>query len=501
MIKFIEIHNFAKINHLVLASLTQVNYLVGTSVSGKSSTLLAIYEYFSKLSLGPLELESSKKEDYNFKIKAYNHQIPNQASVLFINQNSTVISKSLEKFIKVSLDDSSITNQTDFFPIFLQELQEKYNYYDWGFLNSNYAGYSSELDRIRQIETNLEKLIKKHFYENGDLPQNPKIVLLEEPENYFHPSLVKQLPRLFKALSDKYQIQFVIATNSPFLLLASGDLTEDERIECECRHKEFFPSQKIYLLENGKNITKSGRFGIVKNHFVLGSDGYWGKKIGFVASKILGSSLSDFIRSTEQTLDENAGYLVLCEGQGQDEDAKIYNQIFWDYIPRVLFVSCRGNTQAAFSFEILEQVKNGLYANFQVLMLRDRDHEFPKNQDILDYRQNSPHRRVLFKRSIEGYVFASEIFKKWLEVKKFEIEDSKLNELVTIEQEIADSVQQGILGNFYKEKYKTYFSSILFEYNKDKLNQSISFEDFKWQMIALISPKTKTYNELKKSIF
>ena len=73
-----------------------------------------------------------------------------------------------------------------------------------------------------------------------------------------------------------------------------------------------------------------------------------------------------------------------------------------------MFVSCRGASQLHKTFRLLTEIKPGLSADFELLMLRDRDHEFPSLADIQRYQQENEGCRVLFKRALEVYLYNSE---------------------------------------------------------------------------------------------
>ena len=70
-----------------------------------------------------------------------------------------------------------------------------------------------------------------------------------------------------------------------------------------------------------------------------------GKEVSYIASRMLGVGLMDFISPQNRVVSPDASILVLCEGESEVQDAKIYNIIFRNLTPRVLFVSCRGASQ------------------------------------------------------------------------------------------------------------------------------------------------------------
>ncbi len=59
---------------------------------------------------------------------------------------------------------------------------------------------------------------------------------------------------------------------------------------------------------------------------------------------MLGVGLMDFIPPQQRVVSADAPILVLGEGESEVQDAKVYNIIFYNPTPRVLFVSCRGTS-------------------------------------------------------------------------------------------------------------------------------------------------------------
>lgn len=73
---------------------------------------------------------------------------------------------------------------------------------------------------------------------------NYALVLIDEPELHLHPAIQKKLGSIFRKLSEELNIQFVIATQSPFII---SNLTKDD---------------SVYILKkrNRKMITKEANF-------------------------------------------------------------------------------------------------------------------------------------------------------------------------------------------------------------------------------------------------
>ena len=490
MLDGIKLINFGRIGDtgIALRKLSRVNYLVGENGSGKSSILEAIYANFQPEILPQLGINLNQSK-FNFKLNSQTRSL--RPEVLYLNQDSSVLAKYL-------LSNRGLFNYQDL----IKDLLQTYNYLDLSII-TELSGLGSESNKatgnsgLALFKAKFEKILEILAKYNK---QKPQLILLEEPEHFLHPSLIKQLAYIFDQISRSHNVQFIIATHSPFLITSSGDITEKERIDCECDKKEFFPSQKVYLLKNGLNITKNGRVGLTSFGNFLGSDGYWGKKVGLVSAKMLGAGLADFISSSEPEYTEFSPFLILCEGQGKDEDARIYNAIFADRNPRTLFVSCRGNTQTSFSFEILEQVKNGIYGNFRIFMLRDRDHEFPTLNNLKQYRSKNPYRKVLFRRAIECYVFDVEVVQNFFREKGFILSHNFVQRLQKLQAKIQSEAENAVQGNSYKDRLKDLFEQILDSFN-DQSGQRLDFDEFKWEMVKQIKPNTKAYQQLVTDIF
>ncbi len=318
-----------------------------------------------------------------------------------------------------------------------------------------------------------------------------EIILIDEPETHLHPSLQKKLPDIFGFLSVLLNIQFFIATHSPFVVSSVGELTEIETKELNFPQKDSY-TQKVYFLKDGQVADKHG----LLTHY--GNKGYTGKNVGYIASKMLGIGLMDFISTQPRISTQDAPKLILCEGESTKQDAKIYNIIFRDMNPRVLFVSCRGNTQLHKTFRLLKEIKPGLSADFEIMMLRDRDHEFLSLADILKYKKENEGCKVLYKRAIECYLFNSETAKLVLAQFNIKLKKEDKEEMDNLQELIQISTEQGVVGDNYKLDLETLFNKITQGFAKNKaLKGNSTAEKIAW----LINPKTKTYKDLYKEIF
>lgn len=370
-----------------------------------------------------------------------------------------------------------------------------------------------------------------HFFEvYPDLQE--AMICVNEPETHLHPSLQKQIPFLLEALVEGYpKCQFFLATHSPFIISSAGSITDIQRSTLSSPIG-FIPTQKVYYLVNSSIANKRGEIGIDDNGKQYGEYGYWGTKANFIAGRMLGSGLTDFIQRQQASYSHDSPILILCEGEGKDEDARIYNKIFQNYKPSVLFVSARGTTQLNKSFELIREIQKGLSANFQLRMLRDRDHEFISENDIMWYQDQFPGRRVLRKRAIECYLFTSETASLLLKSRGLKLSHKFRRSINSLQRVIQFEAESGVLGNSYKRRLKELFKQILADsgywvfpteakkttempnmdghletksitktMNKKKHSHYNQEKNITSLVSDLIKPGTKSYRNLKKDIF
>jgi hypothetical protein len=349
-----------------------------------------------------------------------------------------------------------------------------------------------------ELEQEIENELKKIRQTKGKC-----ILILEYPENSLFPIKQKKIPNYLGYLNQKYKIQIFVTTCSPFVIAGMMKLTEGRKRILDIPKKNFKPSQKVYFLNQGKILNKNGLHTFDNQGYCKGSDGYWGYKAGKLAMKILGLGLDDFLSNVEPEYSKDSPVLVFCEGKGKNNDAKIYNQIFDTYPIPILFVSSKSNSETLWSFELLAQVKNGLSGDFKILMLRDRDHDFPNLEDIFRLQKKHPNRRILYRRAIECYIYNSETAKLLGQKYDLKIPDKLLLQLDQINQQIEEEVKQKVLGNSYKKRLKTAFKPVydfIVSHNKDNIKIP-AFTDLQFLIAKEINSKTKVYQELEKVLF
>jgi AAA domain, putative AbiEii toxin, Type IV TA system len=326
------------------------------------------------------------------------------------------------------------------------------------------------------------------------------VFLIDEPEAHLHPSLQKRVPYVLDYLSERYGVQFFVATHSPFVISSAGNMTDLQKELSGQNRASFLPAQKVYFLKNFRVAGRTGQIGVEEGGHQKGSFGYWGSKAVYIAGRMLGAGLMDLIEPQQASLTKDAPILVFCEGEGKDEDAKIYNIIFNHRRPSVLFVSSRGSSQLHRTYDLINQIRAGLSANFRMLMLRDRDHEFSSEADIRIYEEANSGSKVLRQRALECYVYSSETAALVLKTGGIKLDPNHRRQMNSLHRRIQSEAEEGIPGNSYKHRLRDEFKQILkasgFWVNNRKGKRNMP--EF---MASLIVPGTKTYRELEKEIF
>ncbi len=492
MLNELTISEFKKITYpgITLQKLTKINYLVGENSSGKTSVLEFLFtqalpnsSLFLKDSLSIVNFWHSIN-DSNVSVASAEHQWWHWV-FLNLSKQRVVVLELINYLLYWQYD-----LHLDIWPAELL-LQAQDLLQQVGVTVSLPSSY--EYLDTNQLVGGENKLLSIVLAVLVSLQTNPqyKVILLDEPEIHLHPSLQKKLPLLFNILIHNWPLQFFVATHSPFLVSSVAELTEQENQNCPWDKGEC-ATHRVYFLKQGQVADKRG---IISQS---GQKGYVGKGVSYIASRMLGVGLMDFIATQDRVTSSEAPIVILCEGESQVQDAKIYNIIFRNLSPRVLFVSCRGTSQLHKTFRLLTEIKPGLSADFELLMLRDRDHEFPTLADIQRYQQENEGCRVLFRRALEVYLYSSETARLVLSKFRQRLLKTHKQAIDELQQKIALSVTQGIPGDNYKAELELTFYEVTRGLCKHKkLKGDTVAEKVAW----LITPRTKTYQELYQAIF
>lgn len=481
----IDIKNYKRIKDpgIELKELTKVNYLLGENGSGKSSTLRYIFDNnqdamfivdslsdLNNLLHYPFDINKKELNEYWKQVYLY-FLVEERTAILDLLGYSSVLEK--------TQDDWNIVDEEVLFDVF--EILELSNALD---VQTNLI--ESDVNAIDQdfLLAGDNKIINLVYsIISAHKKYNKNLFLIEEPATHLHPKWQKRIPIVLDFISNNYGLQFFLSSHSPFIISKVGEITEGN-----------IPSQKIYFLKDGK---VAGKRGTISNK---GKTGYWGKKVNFISSKMLGAGLMD-LASPQRSIEpnKNTPILVLCEGEGSQEDAKVYNTIFNDYERPVMFISSRGSSQLYKTYEILQEIKPALSSDFELLMIRDRDHEFKNNEAIKSYEEGHDCVKILHRRALESYIYNTETAELLLNKFNKKLNNDEKEEMKNAEMKIGFEVANGIPGNSYKQLLYNTFSKItrgfLVEYKKNEIRNPME------KIATLITPKTVAYKELEKIIF
>ncbi len=495
MLNELTITNFKKITYpgLVLQKLTRVNYLVGENSSGKTSALECLFSqtlpetsFFLKDNLSVIDFW--QQIDYASLSASISEAHWWQQILINFWKKRVVVLELISYLIHLQPNLKDLTGWL-WPPELLTQAQALLAQIG---VQINLSNLRTYLDTSQLVggESKLLSITLASLLLAYQSPQE-KYILLDEPEIHLHPSLQKKLPWLFGLLASSWPLQFFVATHSPFLVSSVAELTEQETQDCPWDKGECV-SQRVYFLKDGRLADKRG---VVSQN---GQKGYVGKGVSYIASRMLGVGLMDFIATQNRVVSSEAPILILCEGENQVQDAKIYNIIFRHLTPKVLFISCRGTSQLYKTFRLLTEIKPGLSADFELLMLRDRDHEFPTLADIQRYQQENEGCRILFRRALEAYLYSAETARLVLSKFRQRLLKKHKQMIDDLQQQIALSVAQGIPGDNYKAELESVFYEITRGLCKHKQLKGTSMAE---KVAWLITPRTKTYQELYQAIF
>lgn len=167
------------------------------------------------------------------------------------------------------------------------------------------------------------------------------LILIEEPESTLHPKYQKLLPQLLKKISSSQEnVNFFIATHSPFVISAASD----------------FDNQKVYVIKSGT---------------ARKSEGYSPKEARSIASSLLGAQVDDLAPQK----------VVIVEGQSTEEFLKGINERFYNQSIRFIVAGTnkaphRGGDEAVVKYaELCEELSCKtaiLFPGSKVIFLIDK---------------------------------------------------------------------------------------------------------------------------------
>lgn len=172
--------------------------------------------------------------------------------------------------------------------------------------------------------------------------------------------------------------------------------------------------------------------------------------------------------------------IIYCEGKDKPRpdgmenglDAIVFNNIFGNAHPDVLFVSSGGNTELDQRSTIAIIVLSKALPKTEIWILKDRDMASGKITDEKDrqqYLKNNPqNHRVLKRFEIENYLYDKEVLKKYCKENGLSFDEASYDDFVTDidNQNLKDATGRiktfcGIVGSISQEVFKKNLSSYI----------------------------------------
>lgn len=187
--------------------------------------------------------------------------------------------------------------------------------------------------------------------------------------------------------------------------------------------------------------------------------------------------------------------IVYCEGidkpgkNGAEKglDATVFNRIFNEKYPDVLFVSSGGNTELDQRSDIAFAILSKVFTDLEIWVFKDRDMGSGKSiseQERLDYLQNNrQNHRVMKRWEIENYLYDKEVLKKYSEDHSLTFDEEQYDRFVT---DIANQNLKDETG-----RIKNYCG----------INYNINAEVFKKNLSEYVTSDMQVYKELENCIF
>jgi predicted ATPase len=298
---------------------------------------------------------------------------------------------------------------------------------------------------------------------------NNTVFCLDEPEMHMHSRLqATLLNELYLQLPDKCQLW--IATHSIGMIKRAMELYQAN-------------SQEVVFLDfDGKNFDEA-----VILEPVRVDRQFWKRSFAVAVD-----DLTDLIAPSE---------IVFCEGRPETGrrkdktfDAEIYRRIFRFTHPNTEFVPLGGTSDLEKNTVILADVFKRLFTTMKTWKLVDRDDIAEETIEALI----SQGTRVLGRRDLESYLWDDEILQKLAESK---MQGGELQKILEIKQGLLlDLPNRDLPADDVKS-----ISGLLYVQVKKILGLTQcgnTAEEFcKVTLAPLITPETKTYQELEKAVF
>ena len=534
-IKEIRLTNFKRFTDLIITDIPEeakLVVLIGKNGSGKSSVFEGFNAYIAKMT-GDLFLI---RDDYNNKVGADSNHDPhidfhdgppnflrhgashhyvysdvfrirtayrNEAQIEYVKQPYEELVKEERKNPRLSYFDSRIT--TNYARLTSDQLKQLRSYDEYGnqsaeeiiydsmdllnrYLGRVFPGlkvhkYIDETILFRKDEGKpfpyknlsagekavLDLLLDLYLY---DSREDTPIIVIDEPDIHLHANLESNLLKaIFELTPDETQTW--IATHSIGMLRKAIEL------------KKEFDNQVVFLDFDIDDQNKPHNFegkAIIKPSAI---DRKRWRKIFSVALDDLANLVSPKT-------------IIICEGKdifdkdGKPFDVKVYERIFGDHYPDVEFIGLGSENDITKHRPIIRNIIEKLHSDsVTVYSVFDKD-----NRNDIDFEYvHMGNNKVLSERDIENYVWSDEIIQIYLER---ENKLKHLNEIIAeknklLDLEAFDDDVKEITGRLYAHMRK----KRCIGKGHGNTGQSFALD----QLVPLIQPGTKTYDQLHKDIF
>lgn len=392
------------------------------------------------------DIDQRIEQDYRRLLSKYNSYMneqdvkPSEARKYIIGELNESIGKCLDIQIS-SIGNVEGNKGTLYFKKADSDIEFEYNVLS--------AGEKEVIDIL------LDLYLRKEFYKDS-------VYMIDEPELHLNTSIQRALLlEINKLVPNGCQIW--IATHSTgFLRAIQEDLKNDSQI-IEFKRENKWASEKYVLVP----ATLSH-----KN---------W--------QRIFSTALDDLSKLICPKI------IVYCEGKdkpaldGSDLglDAEVYNTIFCEQYPDVLFISSGGNTELDQRSDIAIAIFSKVFSELQILVLKDRDMASGKMTSLKDrelYLENNPkNHRVLKRFEIENYLYDKEVLEAYCLENHLEFNLDKYNSIVK---------------DINNDNLKDQTSAIKSCCN---IKSSLNPEVFKRNLASYITKNMNVYKELEKVIF
>jgi hypothetical protein len=187
--------------------------------------------------------------------------------------------------------------------------------------------------------------------------------------------------------------------------------------------------------------------------------------------------------------------IVVCEGSAagtrrKDFDAEIYNRIFGQHVPGLLFISGGSSTDVARNGLSINRTLQQIVPDSRVVALADRDDK--SDAEVADWERTG--NIVLPERNLESYLFADDV------MKKLSRQNGHAGDILQLKKDaLAASVSRGNPADDVKSASGQLYVALKKELSLTRSgNNADAF--MRDTLALLITPDTDAYRKLKAGI-